>query len=417
MNPRIAPWLAVLAAACAIEAPPREVRERPAARPAPSTQPPREPIARPAAPPPARPAPAPRVPGFAEPRLTALDGWPSGLTHGDFNHDGVGDLLVLSLVSDVDHQANLMAAWLGDGRGGYTRSWASEIGEMIVMVAVADLDEDGRPDVIAPRYREKDLAIHRGDGDGGFLAASHVKVTRKPVQVTAADLNRDGHVDVVATYFAHLQVFLGDGKGGLRPLAAFAVGQAPDGPAVADLDGDGKPDLYLVLNDESTFLTLRGGGDGTFRPWFSGRSCGSPSYPQTADFDGDGTLDVAFSCNEGVEPVVEVRLARERGREFVTVKLPADPVEILRVGDFTGDGAPDVVSIGRTSRGLTSHLRLHAGDGKGGFLLRCEDTVGAALGDPIALDADGDGRVDLASTRWPGREPGFVSLWLTTCGP
>ncbi len=348
---------------------------------------------------------------LARPQLTAVDGWPSSVATGDLNGDGRGDLLVLSLVSDGGKQGTLMASWLGDGAGGFTRGSAFEVGDFVVMVAVADFDEDGKLDVVAPRTREKELSIIRGLGDGGFAKPTHVKTTRKPVLVTTAQVDGDAHADVVVSYFDHVQVFLGDGKGGLKALTPFRPGQAPEFPVIADIDGDGKKDLYLVLNDESKLLTYRGAGDGTFASWYSGRACASPSYPQAADFDGDGRPDLAYTCSGGVE----VSLARNKGAEFTAVSVPASPIEALRIGDFTGDGAVDLISMGRGSSNLISQVELHAGDGKGAFVSGCQGSGGATLTDPASLDADGDGRLDLVTAYWTGREPGYVALWSSPC--
>jgi hypothetical protein len=284
------------------------------------------------------------------------------------------------------------------------------------MVALADFDGDGKLDVLIPQNREKKLAVVHGLGDGGFGTTSYTKTSRKPVLAIPADVDGDKHVDVVVSYFDHVQVFRGDGKAGFKALTPFRPGQAPEFPVVADIDRDGKNDLYLVLNDENKLLTYRGAGDGTFTAWYSGKACSSPSYPHGADYDGDGVPDLAYTCNDGEEHGIEVRLARDGGAEFATVGIPAHPIEMLASGDFTGDGAVDLISMGRPrGNSFVSELQLHAGDGKGAFITACAGSGGATLTDPISADVDGDRVVDLVTTYWSGREPGFVAAWPAPC--
>lgn len=378
-------------------------------------------------PPPERPDPGDRLVLAASPRksgkigplgrpqLTAVDGWPSSVEAGDLDGDKIPDLLVLAHVSVDGKGMSQMEAWLGDGKGGFTRAGGFVIGEFVVMVDTADFDGDGTLDVVVPRHREKELAVHRGRGDGTFEKATITKTTRKASLLTATEVNGDERPDVVVSYFNYLQVFLGDGRGGFKALTPWQPGQAPEFPVLADLDGDGDRDLYIVLNDESKFLTYENAGDGTFASWFSGSSCDSPSYPHGADFDGDGTTDLAYTCGNASDSGIEVRLARHKGSEFITVAVAAHPIEMLEVGDFTGDGAPDIISMGRGGSGYISTVQLHAGDGEGAFITACEGSGGATLTDPITLDADGDGIMDFATAYWSGREPGHVAVWRSPC--
>ena len=89
-----------------------------------------------------------------------------------------------------------------------------------------------------------------------------------PRPSAVADLNGDGRPDIVTTNSADntVSVLLGNGDGTFQPQQTFAVGRSPRGLAVADLTGDGIPDLVVANYNDNTVSVLMGNGDGTFQP-------------------------------------------------------------------------------------------------------------------------------------------------------
>jgi hypothetical protein len=348
----------------------------------------------------------PPLAGFGEHTLVRVDGWPSRIITADVDGNGALDIVYTSLLS---HGKTLIAALIGDGKGGFETGPSVTVTDMVTQIAVADLDRDGDGDLVVAEYRNQRLAIYTSFSDGDVDEPEHVATRGKPTSVLAADLNGDSKIDLLANSLYKLQVFLGDGKGGVRALTAFAVGQAPDGPVVADVTGDGRKDLMFVLNDKNEFIALRGKGDGTFESLFSDESCPSPSYIRGGDFDGDGVTDAAYVCGQ-----VHLRLARDKGTTFETVILDqAHGANHVTVGDFDADGHVDLLSVG-------SDLVVYAGDGKGSFDPECQGSSQGniqPLGDPLAADLDRDGRTDLFAIHWTGREPGHVILWTGLCQP
>lgn len=135
---------------------------------------------------------------------------------------------------------------------------------------IADVNEDGIPDIVSPPSRiggNPVLHIWVGNGKGGF--------TRWPLRFTEAgkekadpgvdyggvavgDIDRDGHLDVVsASHTAGLAAFFGDGKGGFHLTRAGLPGREFSAQAVAltDANGDGHLDIVAsrdVLDSEAT---------------------------------------------------------------------------------------------------------------------------------------------------------------------
>jgi len=224
------------------------------------------------------------------------------------------------------------------GSGGQYTSW----------VAMADLNGDGKPDLVTANYGTSTLGVLLGNGDGTFKTAVPYN-SGGSLSVTVADVNRDGIPDLVVTG----GVLLGNGDGTFQPLMVFNSGGNFGGRlAVADVNGDGRPDIVLA-NSGTTVGVLLGNGDGTFQTAISYGSGGdAPGSIALADMNGDGKLDivVANQCpisNNGYCPygVVGVLLGNGDGTFQTTVPYPSGGFggPSVAVGDVNGDGKPDLV--------------------------------------------------------------------------
>lgn len=120
-------------------------------------------------------------------------------------------------------------------------------------LAVADMNEDGCPDIIAPPERGIPSgvpAIFLGDCKGHWTFWKEAKWPRglDYGSVAAADFNKDGHMDLVfGVHLTGVSVFTGDGKG---KFTDASEGLPQDFPTrrviVADVDHDGYPDIVAL---------------------------------------------------------------------------------------------------------------------------------------------------------------------------
>ena len=169
---------------------------------------------------------------------------------GDVNGDGQLDVVATASATGPSRAQQLplsraLTLLLADGRGGF-RSTRLPIrtGEPWFAV-ISDLNGDRKPDIVATHHEMSQLTVMLGDGRGGFVeaTASPFEFGDKAFHAVVADVNRDGKMDVIAAGGDSLLVMLGDGRG------RFAMGQTIRSVQGAwrldlgDVNGDGKLDV------------------------------------------------------------------------------------------------------------------------------------------------------------------------------
>lgn len=211
-----------------------------------------------------------------------------------------------------------------------------------VVVAAGDIDEDGDIDIVATGTTFDALAwLYPGDGEGGFGAAREFSLGSAMFAqaIEVADVNGDGHLDIVTANggTANVSVLLGNGSGGFAAVRTFAVPQGPEGLAVGDADGDGHADIVTTGRTDFVVAILAGDGSGEFAAATElsvGRNA-DPFDVTIADIDGDGDRDLVTS-NAGSD-----------GSEFPPIELPGS-VSLLRSDGQGGFAAAEVVPLDPT---------------------------------------------------------------------
>src|SRR5207247_5763220 len=133
-------------------------------------------------------------------------------------------------------------------------------------VAVGDVNEDGKPDLLVANYYSADgnyysngtVGVLLGNGDGTFQAAvSYGSGGSGPVSLAVGDVNGDGKPDLlVANQCSNrnnsnsctglLTVLLGSGDGKLQAAVSYASGGAtPSSIVLGDISGNETPNVPL----------------------------------------------------------------------------------------------------------------------------------------------------------------------------
>src|SRR5689334_21787477 len=123
-----------------------------------------------------------------------------------------------------------------------------------------------------------------------------------PIFVTTADINKDGKMDIIAANNAtnNISVLLGNGDGTFQAKIDTPANLAPKSIAVVDFDKDGRLDLVIAnAGNEGIVTVLPGRGDGTFKTPVPVTLGGNEISVAAADLNGDGNADIAAVDNSG----------------------------------------------------------------------------------------------------------------------
>jgi hypothetical protein len=172
-----------------------------------------------------------------QPAVTVVAGAsPSAVVNGDFNGDGVDDLLA------ADMATGAVQLFLGDGAGGLTLVNALPVGANPVALATGDVDNDGSLD--AAVITSAGLVLVLNGGAAG-LAPQPLLPATGGGDVVLADFNGDGNLDIAIanTDASSVSLYRGDGSGTFVAAGSYLTGKAPVSLAASDLDNDGTADL------------------------------------------------------------------------------------------------------------------------------------------------------------------------------
>jgi hypothetical protein len=308
---------------------------------------------------------------FKPPTLTAIAfGGNDLLAVGDLNRDGKADVVLV--------HSNSIDVLIGNGTGGFAApvNYATSISNPVA-VTLMDTNADTFVDVVVANGTpdisgNSPVTTLAGNGTGtlGTASTSHYSGTMN--YGVLADLNADGHPDLVSA----TQVFLGTGSDYLPPVTltsatntcTYPFGIANGSVIVADVTGDGKPDILTADCSNHTITAFVNLGGGSFS---AGASTWAGYLPETvtvADVNGDGKADVIVGDFYSMDIMV---LLGNKDGTFAAPSLGyavgGDLWTTPVVADFNADGHPDIVVPSGISDQWESLVYL-AGLGNGAFV-------------------------------------------------
>lgn len=263
---------------------------------------------------------------------------------GDFTADGHNDVLIAA--------AGAVKVYPGSGTGLFGDAIATSIDGYRIL-GVADLNEDGRPDLfLTDTQYSYLLGVMLGNANGTFGTISTTTTTVEIMSAAAADFDGDTHLDlaVAGMYPYRVLGFFGNGNGTFSApteSAEFTNHVRLEKAATGDIDGDGNVDAIF------------GTSGGAVRVFFSDGDRGFTAGPVVhrlldysalvvADLDNDGNADVVTGRYSSPDSSAEITFSRGRtlaAPQEIAVRDAYDAA----AADLDGDGVSELVLASGTS--------------------------------------------------------------------
>ena len=340
---------------------------------------------------------------------------------GDFNGDHKIDVVLAT--TDPALTSNTLTTYLGNGSGNFTSGSTTVAGYPVSWMAPADLNGDGKTDMIL--VSPQATSIWMSKGDGTFTAGARFASSN----VACGDFNHDGKIDLALAADHNVDIYLGNGDGTATKSGTYIVGSVgsttKDAIKGGDVDGDGNLDLVVASTFDGTISVIRGKADGTFQQP-TRDFIGDYATPQVflSDYDRDGKLDLLMSVSSGYSAFPMFSFAHGNGDgtfglnsaavTFNSYAAPHDGNAVI--ADVNRDGKPDIVVIERNPDAPSTGYRLAVllNDGTGTFAAPISTNTGTQSWDQsphlTMADVNGDGIVDAVILSNPQGVPTAESM-------
>jgi hypothetical protein len=313
--------------------------------------------------------------------IASLGAPPQSVAVGDFNGDGKLDLAVTTAGTPGTYPGvggylyypgnpSAVTVLLGNGDGTFTTAGSYALGDPLYTgsdsapsVAVADLNGDGKPDLVATESDQggysNSVCVLLNNGNGTFSGPTCFSTgVGIPLSAAVADLNGDHKPDIVTANFNAntVSVFLNNGNGTFGPAENFATGGlSPNAVAAGDFNGDGFPDLAVVngsnggsnnvsvLINAADWSTTSQPSSYTVNGFPSPTTAGvSGNFTVTA-MDADGSIDtgytgtVQFTSSDGqaILPSAYTFTAADAGVHTFSATLKTAGTQLITATDTT----------------------------------------------------------------------------------
>ncbi|HYQ87657.1 MAG TPA: choice-of-anchor D domain-containing protein [Bacteroidota bacterium] len=336
----------------------------------------------------------------------------------DVDGDGKPDLVSLNAVSiSLSVYRNISATGILDSTSFAPRidfpagvsPWPNNESQDFV---VADLDGDGKLDVVSVDAKGNFWSYFRNTSSPGspsFAPRVDVIPALNPLGVAVADINNDGKPDVMIADYGNnsISIFRNTsvvGSIGFASPVIFTTRPGPTYIVTGDLDGDGKPDLIVPTYQSGICIFRNVSAPGTISssslaPRVDIDTLIGGSGAAIGDLDADGKLDIAMIDQVNNNLVIVRNTSTLGALSFsAPVSFPAGlHPNLVSIGDIDGDGKPDLALNSQNSSQLSLFKNVSS---PGSFTVsslaaRVDFTTGVGPRSAAIGDLDGDGRPDL----------------------
>ncbi|MBE0564704.1 MAG: VCBS repeat-containing protein [Krumholzibacteria bacterium] len=328
----------------------------------------------------------------------ALPGRPGGLSLGDFDGNGLNDVVVMSAdsgtlgffrgradggvviapeVQELFLLPGAMTAIAADdrpgpelavhdrlggavriltrGQAGWETAASTPLAADVRRLAAGDVDGDGFADLVVLTGTAPEVRVLFGAGDGTFPDSVHFGFENRAVGIAAVDLDADGLLDLVGVDSLNRVWIALNGLGrDFSPGGWINAGSGSRSLALGDLDGDGDADLVVAGQADETLTFLQNTGTGVLNRLVGSLVLGSrPEGVLVEDVNQDGINDVIVNLRDAGTIAVVYGLGGWAFTPPVSFAAGGD-VAYFATGDFNTDLVPDILTLDASLRlGLT----------------------------------------------------------------
>jgi hypothetical protein len=285
-------------------------------------------------------------------------------------------------------------------------------------VAAGDFNGDGKPDLATANTNANTVSIllnttALGATTPSFAPRYDFGTAASPVWLAVGDFNLDGKPDlaIVEQSSNDVSVLLnntvpGSDTPSFAPRQDFATGAGPAAAVVGDFNGDGEPDLAVVNQFSNTVsvlvnTTAPGASIASFAAMQNFATGSLPNSVAVGDFNGDGKPDLAVA-DVGSDRVSVLLNTTTPGSATTSFSPRTDfgtnsAPDSVAVGDLNGDGMPDLAVTNFFSNSVSVLLNTAApGSTAPSFAARQDFATGSRPESVAVGDLNGDGVLDLA---------------------
>jgi gliding motility-associated-like protein len=286
-----------------------------------------------------------------------------GVVVKDFNGDGKADLAV---VNSGSNDISVFKNNSTPGSASFDTPLKYAVNGYSVGITAGDLDGDNKPDLVVTNFNANTVTIFKNTSTANQISFEKELVLNTgagPYNVAIADLDADGKPDIVVTndkdFPGSISILKNNSSPGTFSFAVkkdFTVTSDPRGLSIGDLDADSKPDIVVacqdgkisVLKNTSTPGNINFDTDITYQ---MATDC-SPESVIIADLDGDAKSDIAIANNNSTGTISVLQNTSQPGTiSFAGRKdfsVGANPFSIASA-DINGDGKPDLAVTNQLS--------------------------------------------------------------------
>ncbi len=286
---------------------------------------------------------------FGTPTVLSTQQSPFDIKVADFNGDGRPDIVT------ANYDGKSITVILNKGKG----KWARAVNYTLptdgsaanpFQVVTGDFNGDGKPDIAVSDPNNSKIVVWINKGNGTFGTPEQVRIPLNnhfavnDETMKVADINGDGKLDLIFTETSlnSIGFALGDGKGGFTAENAFSMGSNPFDIAIGDFNGDKKVDIAVASHADNTITFRLGKGKGKFGAPQHFTTDAKPTTLTAGDFNGDGKLDLVVSSSDNGT----VRVYKGSGKAtFSSVQAftIAGNATVMATGDVNKDGLLDLL--------------------------------------------------------------------------